>query len=186
MVPSGSSPLIVDRLAGFLGPPAAEHIVILEGEAERIDAAVAGGAGGVAAVLGEPLAQGLGGRRLRRPPSAAGTLGGGGGGGVPSIGSRIHLPRNTGLVRCGYDETASTAAMPSMPPRWLSSGQFDLVGCCWFRSLGLQPVVLRQLVGEDGVVGIDQVEQRTGSEREHLLEEQAPARSGWPDWSSPS
>ena len=63
--------------------------------------------------------------------SSFGTLGGGGGGGVPSIASSSHLPRSTGLVRCGCEETASTADIPSRPPRWLPSGNSIRCGCSW-------------------------------------------------------
>src|SRR5260370_32268915 len=61
--------------------------------------------------------------------SNAGTSGGGGGGGVPSIASSIHLPRSTGLVRCGYDDTARIADIPNRPPRWLPSGSSMRWGC---------------------------------------------------------
>ena len=60
----------------------------------------------------------------------SGTPGGAGGGGLPSSASRTHLPRRTGLVRCGWDETARTAAMVRMPPRWLSSGSLNFFNCC--------------------------------------------------------
>src|SRR5579862_5985189 len=53
--------------------------------------------------------------------SRVGTFGGGGGGGAFKILSRIHLPRNTGEVRVGYDVTISTLACVKMPPR---SGAF--------------------------------------------------------------
>src|SRR5436190_838212 len=45
----------------------------------------------------------------------SGTSGGGGGGGVPSRFSRIHLPRTTGEVRCGYEVVARIAPLPSRP-----------------------------------------------------------------------
>ena len=49
--------------------------------------------------------------------SRAGTSGGGGGGGAPRRFSRIHLPRSTGEVRLGYDETVRTLACRQTPPR---------------------------------------------------------------------
>src|SRR4029453_12337267 len=44
------------------------------------------------------------------------TSGGGGGGGVPTMFSRIHLPRMTGEVRVGLEVTVSTLALLSSPP----------------------------------------------------------------------
>src|SRR5262245_13945113 len=49
--------------------------------------------------------------------SSGGTLFGGGGGGAFRMFSRIHLPRSTGDVRVAYDETVSTLACVSTPPR---------------------------------------------------------------------
>ena len=51
------------------------------------------------------------------------TPGGGGGGGVPSTTSRTYLPRSVGLVRFVCEVNASTAAMPSRPPRFGSAGE---------------------------------------------------------------
>ena len=80
--------------------PAADGVVVLQTEAERVHVAVAGRAHRVGAMLLELLAQ-----RPRRPPPAAsssgGTSGGGGGGGVPRIFCRTYLPRITGEVRVG-------------------------------------------------------------------------------------
>ena len=52
---------------------------------------------------------------------SGGTFCGGGGGGVPTMFSRIHLPRSTGEVRLAYDVTVSTLPWPRIPPRTLSS-----------------------------------------------------------------
>src|SRR5690348_1249134 len=46
-----------------------------------------------------------------------GTPGGGGGGGSLRKFSRIHLPRMTGDVRVGYEETVRTLACVSTPDR---------------------------------------------------------------------
>ena len=46
-----------------------------------------------------------------------GTSGGGTGGGLPSIFSRIHLPRDTGDVRVATDVTVSMLPWPSSPRR---------------------------------------------------------------------
>ena len=61
-------------------------------------------------------------RRLPVAPLSlsAGTLGGGGGGGVPSMFSRIHLPRPTMEVRSEYDVTVRMLACPSRPRRFSS------------------------------------------------------------------
>ena len=47
--------------------------------------------------------------------SSAGTSGGGGGGGVPSMFSRIHLPRTTGDVRSACDVSARMLPWPEQP-----------------------------------------------------------------------
>ncbi len=46
----------IDRLAAVLGAPQADHVVVLEGEADRVHGPVTGGAGRVLAVLLEPRA----------------------------------------------------------------------------------------------------------------------------------
>ena len=63
--------------------------------------------------------------------SSFGTLGGGGGGGVPRIVSSSHLPRSTGLVRCGCEEIASTARHAQQPAAMLPSGSSIRCGCSW-------------------------------------------------------
>src|SRR6267378_2541089 len=52
--------------------------------------------------------------------SRFGTSGGGGGGGAPTRFSSTHFPRSTGDVRLAYEETVSTLAWPSSPPRCAS------------------------------------------------------------------
>ena len=51
---------------------------------------------------------------------SAGTFGNGGGGGVPTMFSRIHLPRITGEVRVAYEVTVRMLPWRSNPPRSLS------------------------------------------------------------------
>ncbi len=52
-----------------------------------------------------------------RRSSSAGTSAGGSGGGASSRLSSTHLPRSTGEVRVAYDDTVSTLACVSTPPR---------------------------------------------------------------------
>ena len=104
--------------------------------------------------------------------SSAGTSAGGGGGGVPRIDSRIQAPRSTGLVRYGYDETARTAGIPSRPPRVEPCRQVEPLRLLPSPvTLMVSPMMPRQLAGQHGLRGIDQVQQREIA-LEDLVEEE--------------
>ena len=115
-VPSTSCDEAIDRDAFVLRTPSADCVEVLERQTDRIHDLVARGAGRVAAVLFEALADRFRGRR--RPFSSnAGTSGGGSGGGLPSRFCRIHVPRITGEVRFGFEVTSSRLPCPSRPRR---------------------------------------------------------------------
>ena len=86
---------------------------------------------------------------------SAGTFGGGGGGGVPRMFSRIHLPRSTGDVRFGYDVTVRMLPWPSRPRR----SSFGQRHAAELAAVDVRnPVVARQPLVDERVVGVEQVE----------------------------
>ena len=97
-------------------------------------------------------------RRRPRPPCsrpASATSGGGGGGGVPRSCWRIHWPRFTGEVRLGFEVSVRTLAWVSTPPRRRSARAHppELVA-----RDALDPVMPREHVVEEGVVGVEQLQ----------------------------
>ena len=94
--------------------PAADDVEPFQGEAGRIDLAMASGTGLDLAVLGQLFADRRGaadvrldGRHVRRRR----------GGGVPRMRSSTHAPRTTGEVVVPLAVTLSTLAIVSTPPR---------------------------------------------------------------------
>ena len=99
---------------------------------------------------------------------SAGTFGGGAGGGVPSMFSRIHLPRSTGDVRFGYDVTVRMLPCPSSPRRAsLRHRHATEVAAVHVRN----PVVPRQALVDERVVGVQQVEDAAVLAHDALEEE---------------
>ena len=90
-------------------------------------------------------------RRPRRGAAAAAAC--------PRMFSRTHLPRTTGDVRFGYDVTARTLACPSRPkPRRVGQRHPPEVAAVD----AAHPVVARQPLVDEGVVGAQQIERRCG------------------------
>ena len=87
--------------------------------------------------------------------SSAGTPAGGSGGGASSRLSSTHRPRSTGEVRVAYDDTVSTLACVSTPPRWPSVRSTR-------RNVGpvtpVHAVVLRQPLVEVRVLRVEELE----------------------------
>ena len=115
----------VDRELAVRRPPAADGVVVLEREAERVHLLVAGGALGVGPVLLHPLAERGGVDGVLALVQLRGRSGGGGGGGVPRICCKIHLPalHRRGPVRvrgqrqdAGLGQHAAPAAVGQRRP----------------------------------------------------------------------
>ena len=117
--PSGRVPVESIGNLPSIGPPRADRVEVLEAEAERIHPAMARRAGRILAVQLQLLAHRGRGADLRLR-LRFGTSGGGSGGGASSRLSSTHRPRSTGDVRVAYDETVSTLAWVSTPPRGVS------------------------------------------------------------------
>ena len=93
---------------------------MLQREAERIDAHVAVGAGGIALVRFQLLAHGEAAEELVVGGDRAG-IGGRRRNGVPRMRRSTQSPRFTGLVRSGAEVAVRIAPRRSRPPRWNAS-----------------------------------------------------------------
>ena len=108
-------------------------------------------------------------RPLASVSCSGGTFAGGGGGGVPTMFSRIHLPRRTGDVRLAYDVTVRMLPWPSRPPRTLFVAEGDATESAAVHVR--DAVVPGEPLVHEGVVRAEQVE-RAAVFADDALEEQ--------------